>query len=172
MKAGKRVLKKDVEKLLHILRGLRGGTQEDFFRAAVQAAEIQERLDRTNPSDTTKTISKMAAPEGRVRLDSYLAGVVQKLRGTPPPRPNPFRLAPPSQRRKLPPIDEEEVRRAFEARRKGLRGVVKKSRAGPSNRGALRERTKRSEALEEDLLRQLREQQGRRLDLFGRKIGT
>ncbi len=167
-KAGNRyVLKKDVEKLLHIVRGLKGGTQESFWNAAVQASELQEQIHRTSPPDTSEAVTKMAVPGGRLRLSSFVEGVRQQIRGTPPSPPNPFRLAPVGQRRIPPPIDEKEVRRAFAARRKRL---VKKSGASPSNRGTARERAEASEALEKNLLRQLREQQGRRLDLFGRKI--
>ena len=168
-KAGKRVLKKDVEKLLHIVRGLRGGTQEDFWQAAVQAAEIQERLDRTSPRDTTKTIGKMAAP-GRVRLDTYLAGVVQKLRGTPPRRPNPFRLAVAGrdQRRMPPPIALEELSGH------SLEDILQRSRlitAGWHGEKPKRGRIVTFDGLEEGLLQQLAKKQRDRRDLFGRRTG-
>ncbi len=170
-KAGKRLaLKKDVEELLHVVRSLKGGTQEDAWRAAVQASELQERLGRTNPPDPTEASAKMPTPEGRVSLSSYLNGIVRDLRGTPPRRPDPFRLAPVGQLRKAPAVDsqalEKGMLRVMERRRKRREGVLKKS-----NRGTPSERVEASEALEKNLLRQLREQQGRRRDLFGRPTG-
>ncbi len=109
-KGGKRrVRKKDVAELLHIVRGLKRGRQEDCWQAAVRASEIQEQLYRTIPPDTTETIAKMATPEGRVSLASYVDGVRRQIRGAPPPRANPFRLAPPSQLRQAPPIALEEL---------------------------------------------------------------
>ncbi len=173
-KAGKRyVPKKAVAELLHVVRSLKRGRQEDFWKAAVQASEIQDQLDRENSQDSIDDVAKMAVPEGRVRLDTYLAGVVQKLRGPPPRQPSPFRLAAP-RRNPPPPIDAEALEagmlRVMATRRKRLENVEKKS--GAPARGTLRERTKRSAALEENLLRQLREQKGRRLDLFNRKTGA
>ena len=52
--------KEDVEELLNIVRSLKGGTQEDMWQAAVRAAEIQERLDRTNSPDTIEDVVKRA----------------------------------------------------------------------------------------------------------------
>ncbi len=186
--------KEDVAELLKILEelrvlmaGLQSGTQDAAREMGGGAKELGERLQRLriairqeSPGSrlATKKIVAMARrgelpgrslSPGRTPVDSYLAGVVQKLRGIPPSPPSSFRLAPVGQRRIPPPIDEKEVRRAFEARRKRL---VKKSGAPPSNRGTARERTAASAALEKNLLRQLREQQGRRFDLFGRKIGA
>ncbi len=80
---GKRVLKKDVEKLLAIVRGLKGGTQEDFWEAAVRASEIQEQIHRTSPLDTTEAVTKMAVPEGRTLLGSYVEGVRRQIRELP-----------------------------------------------------------------------------------------
>lgn len=176
-RAGHEELGRIVHELLRLVTGLQSGTVEAARELADGAKELSGRLEQLRRSQeagdsglTRAAIDKMAVPEGRLRIDSYAEGVM-RLRGTPTRRPD--RLAQMAQRRKPRPIDpqplEKAARRVMEQRGED---IVTKSRASPSHRGTPRERAEASEALEKNLLNQLLEQRGRRLDLLGRKIGT